>query len=95
MLPFIFGDYPNIQGTFTTYVGDSASGAGVIREANGAFRRADQMNYPFVVAQGTISSMYSRVNLSASNSSAIYKDGLTTVNVNAIYGLYLIRAYQA
>lgn len=53
------------------------------------------MNYPFVVAQGTISSMYSRVNLSASNSSAIYKDGLTTVNVNAIYGLYLIRAYQA
>lgn len=86
---------PNIKGTFTTYVGDSATGAGVIREANEAFGKADKMNYPFVVASGTINSMYSRVNFSASNSNAIYKNGLTTVNVNALYGLYLIRAYQA
>lgn len=29
------------------------------------------------------------------SSDAIYKNGLTTVNVNALYCLYLIRAYQA
>ena len=80
---------------FRTYVGDNDTGCGAIREANEAFTVAEPMNYPVAGATSTLPSVYSKVNLSASNSSSIFKDGVTTVNVNSLYGLHLIRAYEA
>lgn len=79
---------------FKTYVGDKDTGCGAVREANGVCTVADPMNYPVTVGTDRLPSVYSRVNLSASNSSSIFKDGVTTVNVNALYGLHLIRAYE-
>ena len=90
---YIAAGLPNIKGTFTTYVGDSTKGCGSIREANGAFSKADPMNYPVVGGADTLPSVYSRVNLSASGSSSIFKDDINTVNVNALFGLHLVRAY--
>lgn len=90
---YVEAGLPNIKGTFTTYVGDSTKGCGSIREANGAFSKADPMNYPVVGGADTLPSVYSRVNLSASGSSSIFKDDINTVNVNALYGLHLIKAF--
>lgn len=93
--PQLFGQFPNIKGMFKTYVGDNDTGCGAVREAHGVCTVAEPMNYPVVGGTSTLPSVYSRVNLSASNSSSIFKDGVTTVNVNALYGLHLIRAYEA
>ena len=79
---------------FRTYVGDNDKGCGSVREANGACTVAEPMNYPVVGGTSTLSSVYSKVNLSASNSSSIFKDDVSTVNVNSIFGLHLIRAYE-
>ena len=91
---YIAAGLPNIKGMFKTYVGDNDTGCGAVREAHGVCTVADPMNYPVVGGTSTLPSVYSRVNLSASNSSSIFKDGVTTVNVNALYGLHLIRAYE-
>lgn len=78
---------------FKTYVGDNNTGCGAVREANEAFTAAEPMNYPVAGGTSTLPSVYSRVNLSASNSSSIYQGGITEVRVNAIFGLNLIRAF--
>ena len=92
---YISAGLPNIKGMFKTYVGDNDTGCGAVREAHGVCTVAEPMNYPVTIGTSTLPSVYSRVNLSASNSSSIFKDGVTTVNVNALYGLHLIRAYEA
>ena len=86
--PKIFGDYPNMIGNLTA----SRGGYGLF---------GPNSNGPFLVTEGTNSIDVSTATGTANNTasfdasrvSSLYKNGLTEVNVNALYGLNLIKAF--
>ena len=69
---------------------------GVVRQTSGVFRViGDAFDPP---ANGTTivsNKAWFGASLDASRGSSIYQSSLTEVRVNALYGLSLIRAYQA
>lgn len=90
--PSIFGDYPNIAGEIYTHFADR----GVVRQTSGIFRVIGNAIDPPANGTTIVSNQaWLGASLDASRGSSIYQSSLTEVRVNALYGLSLIRAYQA
>ena len=84
--------FPNIAGEIYTHFADR----GVVRQTSGIFRVIGNAIDP--PANGTTivsNEAWLGASLDASRGSSIYQSSLTEVRVNALYGLSLIRAYQA
>jgi hypothetical protein len=84
----IFGDYPNIRGNWT-YV----NAYNIEATASGAASFANmQANLISATTEGTSPS---GLVVTASEANAVYSDSIDTVQPAGLYGLYLVRAYQA
>lgn len=91
------GDYisaglPNIAGEIYAHFADR----GVVRQTSGIFRAIGNAIDPPANGTTIVSNQaWLGASLDASRGSSIYQSSLTEVRVNALYGLLLIRAYQA
>lgn len=89
---YIAAGLPNIAGEIYAHFADR----GVVRQTSGIFRVIGNAIDP--PANGTTivsNKAWFGASLDASRGSSIYQSSLTEVRVNALYGLLLIRAYQA
>ena len=91
-VPELFGDYPNIKSWLT-----AANGYFFAGNATGAFSSAGYMskktanNY---AENSSVDSGYGGFNLNAETFNPLYGNS-STVQPAGLYGLYLVRAYQA
>ena len=89
---YVEAGLPNIAGEIYTHFADR----GVVRQTSGIFRVIGNAIDPPANGTTIVSNQaWLGASLDASRGSSIYQSSLTEVRVNALYGLSLIRAYQA
>ena len=86
--PGIFGDYPNISGVLR---GRQASLGIFGANSDGAFSASEGNNV--LNATTKTGAGQSSMTFYANRCSSLYKDNLNEVQVNALYGLNLIKAF--
>ena len=82
-----YSDGPNIKGSI-----NNADGGNFV--ADGCFRSETMPNVGYTIAADHTNGS-SRQTFIASRSNSTYSDSVSTVQPASLYGLYLIRAYQA
>lgn len=88
VLPFIFGQFPNIKGGFALRpVSDFGYLSGSFTQTNGSKKTAD------CALNEASQSYFKQISLDASKSSSLYQNNLSEIRVNALFGLNLIRAF--
>lgn len=80
--PKIFGDYPNIVGNFIAF----SSGTG-------SFYETSENKGNTMPSTSPDTPKHNRIIFDASRSSALYKNDLAEIRVNALFGLNLIKAF--
>ena len=80
--PQIFGDYPNIVGNFIAF----SSGVG-------SFYETSENKGNTMPSTSPDTPRHNRIIFDASRSSALYKNNLAEIRVNALFGLNLIKAF--
>ena len=85
-VPKLFGQFPNSSGGFACYAFLNADGWGSVQVSQGP-----SQNYKFQTIEDNVRNTNVTINLE--NSSAIYKNDVTTVQPAALYGLCLIRSH--
>ena len=83
----LYSDGPNIKGSI-----NNADGGNFV--ADGCFRSETMPNVGYTTAADHTNGS-SRQTFIASRSNSTYSDSVSTVQPASLYGLYLIRAYQA
>lgn len=68
----------------------------MVESPQGCFKGGDSQDFDYTFAQNsyTKTTGSTRPMFDASLSSNLYKNGLTEVNVNGLFGMYLIRSYE-
>ena len=80
---YVAAGLPNIKGDFITFL-----------SGNGAFLESQQ-NGRVAATNENFNPIYGGITFDASRESTLYIENLSTVRVNSVLGLMLIRAYQA